>query len=346
MKQRQHLLAVSLGLLISLVPAEAAAHVPTAGTGASRLYPTENMSLPWDFPATYPTWMQSAAKAALDTNYDDPATNNSRTPMFTFTAGGAGDVYYDGHSISPCGTGNPDWLQCANGGGTTVWNIYIRNFTAAPHGSWTWYDITSSCNTATQTCWYARRALIHEVQHVTMGMGNHDSQGESNTVMASVTPWYANTGWNQIHIRRCDEAQAQLLYDLRSLAGHYADCFDHITNHGPTGLQTNLTLSGTSFHECNGIGISVSGRLEVKSLSGYGTLGGNPLGARTVWFDRGGTGNYTSTLASTASGFNWSKVFTGSNASYSFVAHFNDASGDGLDDSNRPSFTASWSSVC
>jgi hypothetical protein len=163
----------------------------------------------------------TAAQAALDTNFDDSATNNSRSPHFTFTSGGAGDVFYSGSSSSPCGTGNLDCLQCANGGGTTSWNVYIRNFSAAPHGSWTWYDVSNSCSTSTQTCWYARRALIHEVIHVTMGVGNHDSQGESNTVMASVTPWYANTGWNQTHIRRCDESAAQLNYDLRSFSGPY-----------------------------------------------------------------------------------------------------------------------------
>lgn len=90
----------------------------------------------------------------------------------------------------------------------------------------------------------------------------------------------------------------------------------------------------------------MSGRLEVKVLAGYSRLGGNPLAGRTVWFDRSGSTKYASAAASTSSGDNWSLSFGGSNASYTFVAHFDDASGDGLDDSNRPSFTASWSNAC
>ena len=159
--------AVLFVVLALAAPTVATAHTPITG---GRLYKADNVTLPWDFPATYPSWLQTAAKSALDTNQDDPATNNSRTPHFSFTAGGAGDVFYDGHASSPCGTGNLAWLQCANGGGSNSFNIYIRNFSSAPHGSWTWYDITGSCS-AGQTCWYARRALIHETQHVTQGAG-------------------------------------------------------------------------------------------------------------------------------------------------------------------------------
>lgn len=333
---------IAVTLLVLLTVPVAAAHTPTAGS--AKLYGA-SAALPWDFPASYPGWVQTAAKAALDTNFADPATNNSKSPDFTFTAGGSGDVIYSDLAKSPCGTGNPDWLQCANGGGTTTWNIYIRNFSAAPHGSWTWYDITGSCPSG-NTCWYARRALVHEILHVTLGAA-HDSQGESNTVMASTTPWYNNTGWNQTFIRRCDEAASQLAYDLKDFAGPYGNCFDHISGAGSSGLKTNLTASGTSFHECNGVGIVVAGRLQVSDLDAYGVLGGNPLGSRTVWFDRGTTANYTSAVASTAStGNNWSKSFGGSNVTYTFVAHFDDATGDGLDPSNNVTFTASWSSFC
>jgi len=338
-------LAVLSVALVLLSPVAVSAHSPTAGS--SRLYTNDNQTLNWDFAAAYPAWLTTAVKESLDTNYDDPATNNSRSPHFVFAAGGAGDVFYSGMGTSPCGTGNPDWLQCANGGGTTTWNIYVRNFVAAPHaGNWTWWDITSSCPSGS-LCWYVRRAVIHESLHVTLGVGGHDEQGETNTVMGATAPWWANSGWNTTKLRRCDEAAAQLAYDLRTWDGPYGDCFDHVTGHGTSGLLTNLTVTGTGFHECNGYAISVTGRLEVTDLAGYGRLGGNPLSGRTVWFDRSGVLKYTSAVAGGSAGDNWSRSLTGSaNTSYTYTAHFDDASGDGLDDSNKPTFTASWSNAC
>lgn len=343
MSRRTRLAAAALVFATSFVlPMPALSHTPTAGS--DELY-TPNQSLLWAFGGSYSSWLTTPAEIALDVNHQDPATNNSKSPMFQRQPGGDGDVIYSGQSLSPCGTGNPDWLQCANGGGTTTWNIYVRNFTAAPHGSWTWYDKTGSC-AGGDTCWYIRRAIILEALHVTLGAA-HDSQGESNTVMASVTPWYNNTGWNTVTLRRCDESAAQLAYDVRDWAGPYGNCFDHIPDHGTSGLRTDMTTVGSSFHACNGQAILVTGRLQIKDLDGYKKMGGNPLGNRTVWFDRGATVKFTSTTAGSVSmGPNWSKSFGGSNVSYTFTVHFDDTSTDGLDDSNKPTFTASWSSAC
>lgn len=343
---RKTIAGLVLGTFTLVVPSVSTAHTPTTST--ARLYSSDNQSLPWDFPATYPSWVQSAAKNALDTNHSDTATNNSRSPDFTYTSGGSGDVFYSGSSSSPCGTGNLDWLQCANGGGTTTWNIYIRNFSAAPRGSWTWYDINSACNTSTQTCWYARRALIHEVLHVTMGAG-HDSQGESNTVMASVTPWYSNTGWNQTKLRRCDEAAAQLLYDLRTSNGPYGNCFDHIAGHGIGGLITAASVSLTSYTVCIGFNAATSGRIAVKTDTDYKELSGNTLTGRTVWFDRKLSSSSTwstnvhSVVATSSSGSNWSRSISNpgsGNGTWNYRVHMDGEAG--LDPSNKPTFNITW----
>jgi hypothetical protein len=329
-------------------PGTVAAHTPTAGW--SRLYAADRQPLSWSFGAAYSSWLTTPAIAALDTNFEDRASNNSRSPVFHYSSTGQdGTVWLRVASSSPCGTGHLDWLQCANGGGTFSFNIYVRdlyNATSA-YSNWAWYDRTSSCVSG-RTCWYLRRAFIHEVQHVTVGIANHDEQGESNTVMAATTPWDPNAGWNQTHIRRCDEAAQQLAYDLDDFAGPYGDCFDHLPNAGVSGLKTDMSVTGSSYRECNNVAVPISGRLQVLAdATNYHRLNANPLSGRVVRIDRDGVGSVFTTRATMAAGSNWGVNVSGAaNAVHTFVAHFDDASGDGLADSDRVTFTVSWGASC
>jgi hypothetical protein len=341
MNNRAHRLILGAGVGVVLAGAvafAAEAHNPTSG---SRKYAADYQLLLYDFSGSYPSWVTSASDEALQVNYQDPGTNNSRAPLFGYTSGGAGDVIYDGYSSSPCGTGNLDWIQCANGGGTTSWNIYIRDFDEAPYSNFKWWDKTSSCPSG--TCFYLRRGVIHEILHITLAAG-HNSDIQTNTIMQAATPAYAKAGWNQIYIRKCDTVRHQLSYDVEDFYGPYGDCFDHITNHGPTGLQSNLTVSqAPTYFACNGVGVNVTGRLQVSAFSSYGLLSGNPLAGRTVWFDRNGVGNWASTVANANSGNNYSfTVFGPSYVTHNYVAHFNATTNDGLDSSNQVSFSITW----
>ena len=103
-RRQRAIAAILIGVVGTVVPSVTIAHTPIAG---SDLYATDNQPLPRDFPGTYPSWVQSAAKNALDTNHSDPATNNSRSPVFAYTVGGAGDVWT--RSISNSGSGNGTW---------------------------------------------------------------------------------------------------------------------------------------------------------------------------------------------------------------------------------------------
>src|SRR3954447_22926292 len=195
MRLRMIVLVVALSACAAVQPAVVDAHSPTSGW--ARLYVADSQELDWGFGGTYPSWVTTPAIAALDTNFADPATNNSRAPVFTSTPGGPdGTVWMKVAASSPCGTGHLDWLQCANGGGTFNFNIYVRDLynAASDYSNWSWYDKTGSCPTG-RTCWFLRRTFIHEVQHVTLGINGHDAQGESNTVMAATTPWSPNPGW-------------------------------------------------------------------------------------------------------------------------------------------------------
>jgi hypothetical protein len=182
--------------------------------------------------------------------------------------------------------------------------------------------------------------LIHEPIHVTFGTA-HNEQGTTNTVFSAGQPSYANTGGSITTLRRCDEAAAQLAYDLRDMAGPYGDCFDDIPNAGSTGLVTDLTVTTTVFEVCQGTPKTINGRLQVHDYSSYYELGANPLKGRKVYFDVNGAVKATSTTATEASGNNWGATFT--NASYgtrSYVAHFDAASG--LAASPNRSFSITW----
>ena len=346
MKLGLALLIAAAGML--LLPAVAAAHTPIDGW--VRLYQNDRQSLSWTFGGAYGSWMTSPAVAALDTNFADRATNNSLAPVFHYSSSGDdGTVWLKVASSSPCGTGHLDWLQCANGGGTFSFNIYVRDLynAASDYSNWAWYDKTSSCPSG-KTCWYLRRTFIHEVQHVTLGIAGHDDGGETNTVMAATTPWAPNAGWNQTRIRRCDEAAEQLAYDVSDKAGPYADCFDHIGNAGVSGLKTDMSVTAAAYRACNGAGVTVTGRLQVLAdVANYHRLNGNPLAGRLVRLDRDGVGSVFTTKASSVSGANWAVTVSGSSsATHPFVAHFDDASGDGLADSDRAAFTVTWGSAC
>jgi hypothetical protein len=66
-----------------------------------------------------------------------------------------------------------------------------------------------------------------------------------------------------------------------------------------------------------------------------------------VRLDRDGVASTYTTKATSVSGNNWSVNVSGTgNATHAFVAHFDDASGDGLADSDRVAFSVTWSAAC
>jgi len=246
---------------------------------------------------------------------------NSRKPTFSYAASGAGTVSYKSPSgVSAC---VGDWIGCSDNWGATNFKVILRNFTHAPtKPSWTWVQTTGSCS---GTCFDLRRVALHEIEHVTLAVFNHDSQGEANTIMASTTP-SSSDGCIRHHVMKCDEAAFQLKYDLAALAGRYADCFDHIAGHGSTGLVSTATISAPVALACYGTALSITGRLEVQTNTNYETLGGNPLASRAVHIDRKlhssgtWTADYSSAVATNANtGNNWSRSFTQAGSSGSIT---------------------------
>src|SRR4051812_39605419 len=171
-EMRRLIAVLAAAATLLALPSTAAAHTPTAAW--SRLYAADSQPLSWSFGGSYAAWLTTPAIAALDTNFADRASNNSRSPVFHYNATGQdGTAWLRVASTSPCNTGHLDWLQCANGGGTFNFNIYVRDLynPESDYSNWAWYDRTSSCPSG-RTCWYLRRTFIHEVQHVTIGIAS------------------------------------------------------------------------------------------------------------------------------------------------------------------------------
>ena len=322
-----------------------AAHDPTGG--AVREYPPGTSLLYRYGSTTYPAWIQAAIQTAFGSDWTSFSYNNSRLPTFSYNPGGSGVVSYSSSATSPCGTGNSQWLQCASNWGSSSWRIYVRNFSGAPFGSWTWCNISYA-----GTCWDAERALIHEAGHVTMGVGYHDPQGEYNTVMGSVSPWYANTGWNTHHIQRCDEAAGQFLTGLGSAYGPIADCFDHVSGHGTQGLTPSLSATSTALSVCLSQAATLSGSFGITADYRYQALAGQGLGGRTIWFDRKPhTSSYwtlnVAAATTGAGGTNWTRGFTtGSTATQTYDFRPHTSSEAGLDAATGPVITVTWRSAC
>jgi hypothetical protein len=334
--------AAALALLIGVTVAQG--HSPVVG---ERRFTNDNQPLPYKFlvPAgattPYPAWVYSATNGALTANWPSAADNNSRTAIFSSTATGAGTVEYTPQNTSPC-SGLMNWIQCSSGWGTTSFKIYIRNFLVQPDPTtgWRWYDTAGSCpvydSTKNNACYYARRGLIHEVGHVAVHLAPtaaHTSELETDTVMRAAQPRYNLSGWNTETLRECDEARAQLLYDVRNTAGPYAGCFDHIAGGAsPNGLYSKATVAASAYTVCLGTTATATGRLAILTTTNYQELSNNPLSNRTLWFDRKPstsstwTPNVASTTASNASpGSNWSRAFTTSATTpitYNFRAYY------------------------
>jgi hypothetical protein len=199
--------------------------------------------------------------------------------------------------------------------------------------------------------------MIHEAGHAAglarqSNLDPHqpDTYSASSTVMQLNPIRNADAGFNVYSLGACDLIGLQMAYDLRTTADSYASCADHIPSQvNPDGLYSAIGVTPLTFDACVGQGISVSGRLAIKTTSSYGRLSDNPLTGRTVYFDRrphGGstwTTSVTSTTATNAGGNNWTRTFStasSTNISYDFRAHFLGESN--VDSAYSSTFTLSW----
>jgi hypothetical protein len=285
---------------------------PTNGGSKGDFEDWDTVKFEWD--GGPPQYVKTAYLDALQSNYPDSETNNSRSPSFDGPyADASAHMHWKAADDSPCNPDpNPQWLQCAKNWGTKSLHIYVRDLESpdGDYGNWHWWDTHGECRT--DNCWYLRRALIHEIGHAAISLG-HDESDWRQTIMASNTPeCTANNGKHE-WFRRCDMARAQLVFDLDVFSGPYADCLDGLADSGADGLKTQLTVTSSIAYLCPGEAATFAGRLQVTNYDSYQRLGGNPLAGRRIWFDKNSTPNYTSTIATAATGGanNWSRTLPG-----------------------------------
>ena len=276
-----------------------------------RAYPIDNTQLTWKFYGTsYPQWLKDRVREALETNWDDPTTNNSRTAQFVYSESGTGRVVFSTSTNSPCNPVNPIWLASACTGGTPNWKIHVRNLDVSKYSNWHWIDKPGGCS---GTCFQLRRTLIHEPIHLTGGGSIHSTQSTDVTVFIKGQASNAHAVGRYYTLRQCDEAGAQKAYGLRLLTGPYSPCLGN--------LKTSLTASA-NVEACQGDSVAVGGRLQVDAEVPFTKLRGNALAGRAMTL-RIGTTVVGSVIATDASGNNWSRTFSlGTYGTRSYIARF------------------------
>ena len=307
--RRQRLARVTV-LALSMAVATVSVAQAADPIAWKRAYEADNTQLTWKFASTsYPGWLTGPVREALETNWDDEATNNSRTAQFVYAESGKGTVVYSTSINSPCNPVNPVWLASACTGGTLGWKIHVRNLDVSRYSNWHWKD-KPGCS---GTCFQLRRTLIHEPIHLTGGGSIHSTQSTDVTVFIRGQASNAHSIGRYYTLRQCDEAGAQKAYGLRLLSGPYSPCLGN--------LKTSLSAS-SYLEACQGESVPVGGRLQLDPAGPFKTMRGNGLAGRSVTL-RVGDAAIGSVLATDAAGDNWSRSFNlGSFGTRKYIARF------------------------
>ncbi|GIW20892.1 MAG: hypothetical protein KatS3mg065_1188 [Chloroflexota bacterium] len=353
---RRLAIAAALTLVLS-PPITGAARAHTPIRDASRQYPSSDPILEWAYSSSsYPTWLTTAIDDALNDTathnalWDSPSHNNSRIQNFTKSSSGTGRIVYSDDPTSPC-TGSSTWLMCAdndhnNDGSRADWLIYVRNFDKAPMSTnnvaWRWRDDGSPTSLIT---FDVRRNVLHEAVHITMDVDAHDPQGWTVTLMNAISPDDNDPGWNTRHLEKCDQARAQMIFDVEFVDGPIAQCFDHVTGAGSNGLNTALTLRASASHLCLGQDVLLSGTLSIETNDNYRALSGNVLGSRQVAISLNGAPWATRTSGATTGGYSISVGFSTA-GTRTFLSSFANEGAGALTGTSSPSVSVSWSQGC
>lgn len=286
------------------------ARAPLSGAGVQGSY-VRNQVLTFKFNGSYPDWLDGAGngvRLVLETEWDNRTYNTSGLPTFQYSASGTGIVFYSNDVESPCSNvGNTSWLACSTNWGSTSFHIYVRNFAASGRSTWAWNE-SGGCSG--KTCFDLSRAILHEAEHVTLGIGGHDDSGESKTIMSAIQPSSPTSGWSTNHLQPCDDATGSLFYDLYSFDARYSKCLNDLVGVPDTGVPTNIAMTGSSFTACTTEVVAVGGRAQVAVDSDLRKLSGNPLMSRRVYWDQRPLGGSTwtndgSTVADSTGGENF-----------------------------------------
>ncbi len=275
--------------LVASLPLAVHGHAITPFNGTDGL--TADQAVTYKFLGTFPSWATTAVNNEFQLYFHNQTANNSLAPRLTYSATGTAKVTFSTALNPPCGGTAPQWLGCVTQKPGSSWTMYVRTLPAPGTAvdGWDWYERNGTCSQV-DLCFYFKRMLLHEAGHSILGL-NHYEQGEPNTVMSATIPWYGGDPlWSWTFIQGCDQARAQLTWDVRYTTSPIGDCTDHVSGAGPNGLNTVVTLSPSSTVLCVGQSVTLSGTLRITNTATYGPLKDNPLGLRIVSIKRNGGG--------------------------------------------------------
>lgn len=318
-------------IVLFLAPITAAAHSPIGGSASHySAGSTETYAFAATANTTGTSWLRAGFNDARVHMTGVTYGNNSLAPVFSFLSSSPNTVHFTTRALFSRGECPSiviyDACTTYDGPGGTGGRWAATNYNSAS----VWCTSGGQSN-----CFDAERVAFHELGHVAGLVRSGDgfsppASGNYATTRMTIVPKVPNSGSTASTMGSCDLIAFQMKYDVSSYYDGYGACADHIPNQGnANGLFSTTTSSQTTFVACRTATLTTTGRVALKTASDYSLISNNPLGGRTVWFDRrtpGGTwtNNVTSTSSVTGTN-NWSRTWStggSSDITYEIRAHY------------------------
>jgi hypothetical protein len=293
------------------VPEEPANPWPQDRALAFQWHPTESP----------PAWLRQTLTESVASQASSRA---SRAPTFVYDAGASDSFRYTASFPSGgCATA----IACASYVIPSSWTIRYR-----PQGTdFRWGTLRWCQADDRDGCFDAQRVALHEMGHI-VGIDHPENGGFRlrvwDTVMQSITPAKAASGYAMHAYGPCDVATLQMRYGVPSAAQPISTCLD---------LDTRTTLAASTARVRRGNYVTFTATLAIRDRAGYRRLGGDPLSGRTVLLRRraAGTGGAWTTfwmgVGPSAGSYSISIM---PSADFDYQAVFEEPAGEGLNGSS------------
>ena len=273
MTRSTRILAACLaGLAVLAAPSTSAAHGPSPIFDGDGLWAQdEALTYDWNDDAMPPSVMRTAITAgAADSN----ASRGSRAATFKGAGGAANLVTYGTEVV--CGIGG---LACMRRNPPVGFGLWFReNGHRFDWGTLKWCQFYDPFPTG---CYDVENVMLDELGHVQI-LDHHVNYGDDRDYLDSVVQTFSRTkpkaGWDAHAYGRCDVAQLQRQYDVRTTT-KYSTCLGD--------LATVAAISASATSVPWDAFVVLTGRLNVANDAAITwRLRGNDLDGRTLMLQR------------------------------------------------------------
>jgi hypothetical protein len=314
--RRATVVATAAAFAILAVVGPAGAHAPDPAFSGGPFGQDQVLEYRWRAGSEPPTAMKTAIRAAAD---DSNATRASQAATFVYDAAAPNPI---GYGTGTCGVNGIGCFTRTVPTGFTMWlREHGRVF---DWGTLRWCQMQT---TPTNGCYDAETIALDEFGHVEV-LNHHvnyaDQSDYTDAVVQTVSRTMPKAGWNMHTYGVCDTATLQIKYDIPTLSSPYSSCLD---------VSTVLTLSISDTSIPYGGLIDITAFLKVATNTDYGRLSANPIGKRTVRFQRRAIGSTTWTNLVTLTPSSQAGTYTASLRLYAtadFRAYFATPTTEGL----------------